>query len=230
MGLLVSPVCYFAVTIAKKKLGYDDSLDAFGCHGVGGIFGAISTGVFATKSVNPLGADGLLAGNASLVGFQLIAEGITIVWSGLATFLILKGISLFIKLRVSDRSGIAAADPDLLPVGSVVQIAKLPDRYNGIYTVMDTGPKVHGRHLDLYIWNCDEALELGRRDMVITVLRLGWNPRNSTPRLVDRLFRQREAASRPRRPIPSRPSSRSRAAGSPACQFLILVLQLNSLK
>jgi len=91
------------------------------------------------------------------------------------------------------RSGIAAADPDLLPVGSVVQIDKLPDRYNGVYTVMDTGPKVHGRHLDIYIWNCDEALELGRRDMVITVLRMGWNPKNSTPRLVDRLFRQREA-------------------------------------
>src|SRR3954470_5599632 len=78
---------------------------------------------------------------------------------------------------VNVRSGIAAADADLLPVGSVVQIDKLPDQYNGIYTVMDTGPKVHGRHLDLYIWNCDEALELGRRDMVITVLRMGWNPR-----------------------------------------------------
>ena len=78
-------------------------------------------------------------------------------------------------------------------MGSVVQIDKLPDRYNGVYTVMDTGPKVHGRHLDIYIWNCDEALELGRRDMVITVLRMGWNPRNSSPTLVDRLFRQREA-------------------------------------
>jgi 3D (Asp-Asp-Asp) domain-containing protein len=62
---------------------------------------------------------------------------------------------------VNVRSGIAAADPDLLPVGSVVQIDKLPDRYNGVYTVMDTGPKVHGRHLDIYIWNCDEALRLG---------------------------------------------------------------------
>src|SRR5687767_11372134 len=79
---------------------------------------------------------------------------------------------------VNVRTGIAAADPDILPVGSVVRIDKLPERYNGIYTVMDTGPKVHGRHLDLYIWNCDEALELGRRDMVITVLRMGWNPRN----------------------------------------------------
>src|SRR5688572_15080430 len=94
---------------------------------------------------------------------------------------------------VNVRSGIVAADPDLLPVGSVVQIEKLPEKYNGIYTVMDTGPKVHGRHLDIYVWNCDEALVLGRRAMMITVLRMGWNPRNSTPRLVDRLFRQREA-------------------------------------
>jgi 3D (Asp-Asp-Asp) domain-containing protein len=99
---------------------------------------------------------------------------------------------------VNVRSGIAAADPDLLPVGSVVQIDKLPERYNGIYTIMDTGPKVHGRHLDLYIWNCDEALELGRRQMSITVLRMGWNPRNSTPKLVERLFRQREAVLPPR--------------------------------
>src|SRR5688500_11305326 len=53
---------------------------------------------------------------------------------------------------VNVRSGIAAADPDLLPVGSVVQIDKLPDRYNGIYTVTDTGPKVRGRHPALYVW------------------------------------------------------------------------------
>jgi Amt family ammonium transporter len=103
MGLCVSPVCYFAITFMKKKLGYDDSLDAFGCHGVGGIFGASATGIFATKSVNPLGADGLLAGNPGQVGVQLLAVGVTILWSGLATFIILKVISLFIKLRVSDK-------------------------------------------------------------------------------------------------------------------------------
>jgi 3D (Asp-Asp-Asp) domain-containing protein len=94
---------------------------------------------------------------------------------------------------VNVRSGIAAADPDLLPVGSVVKIDRLGSRYDGVYTVMDTGPKVHGRHLDIYIWNCNEALQLGRRPMVITVLRMGWNPQNSTPSLVNRLFRQREA-------------------------------------
>ena len=113
---------------------------------------------------------------------------------------------------VNVRSGIAAADPDLLPVGSVVQIEKLPEKYNGIYTVMDTGPKVHGRHLDLYVWNCDEALELGRRPMVVSVLRMGWNPRNSTPSLVERLFRQREAVLPPRPVWP--PAAQAREVNS----------------
>src|SRR5512140_2697542 len=95
---------------------------------------------------------------------------------------------------VNVQTGIAAADASLLPVGSVIQVDKLGERYNGIYTIMDTGPSVQGRHIDLYVWNCNEALALGRRDIVLTVLRLGWNPRASTPGLIDRLFRQREAS------------------------------------
>jgi 3D (Asp-Asp-Asp) domain-containing protein len=95
---------------------------------------------------------------------------------------------------VNVRTGIAAADPDLLPVGSVIQVERLEDRYNGIYTIMDTGPAVQGRHIDIYVWSCNEALALGRRLAGITVLRLGWNPKASTPTLVDRLFREREAA------------------------------------
>ena len=96
---------------------------------------------------------------------------------------------------VNVRNGIAAADPDLLPVGSVIQVDRLGDRYNGIYTIMDTGPAVQGRHIDIYMWNCDEArYEFGKRSAGLTVLRLGWNPRASTPSLVDRLFRRREAA------------------------------------
>ncbi len=79
------------------------------------------------------------------------------------------------------RTGIAAADPDLLPVGSVIQIHSLGARYNGIYTVMDTGPKVQGRHIDVYMWSCHEALDFGRRPVQISVLRHGWNPRASTP-------------------------------------------------
>ena len=95
---------------------------------------------------------------------------------------------------VNVRSGIAAADPDLLPVGSVIQVDRLGERYNGIYTIMDTGPAVQGRQIDLYMWSCNEALALGRRDAAVTVVRLGWNPKASTPRLIDRLFRQRETA------------------------------------
>lgn len=88
---------------------------------------------------------------------------------------------------VDVTTGIAAADPKLLPEGSVIEIdgipdrgaRSLPDRYRGIYTVMDTGPAVNGRHIDLYLWSCNEALSFGRRDAVVTVLRLGWHPRNS---------------------------------------------------
>ena len=93
---------------------------------------------------------------------------------------------------VNVRHGIAAADPQLIPVGSVVRVDKLAERYDGIYTVMDTGPKVQGRHVDIYLWSCNDALQLGRRAISLTVLRLGWSPQASRPSLVDRLFRQRE--------------------------------------
>ena len=93
---------------------------------------------------------------------------------------------------VNVRNGIAAADPQLLPIGSVVQIDELGEKYDGIYTVMDTGPKVQGRHVDVYLWSCHEALQVGRRPMKLTVLRLGWNPQASQPSLIDRLFRARE--------------------------------------
>jgi len=97
---------------------------------------------------------------------------------------------------VNVRSGIAAADPDLLPVGSVVQVDAPGARYDGVYTVMDTGPKVQGRHVDLYMWSCHEALRFGRTAIRIVVLRLGWNPTHSAPSLVDSLFKRRENAAR----------------------------------
>jgi 3D (Asp-Asp-Asp) domain-containing protein len=80
---------------------------------------------------------------------------------------------------VSPQSGIAAADPALLPEGSVVEVEGAGDRYRGIYTVMDTGPKVAGRHVDLYMWSCVEAMAFGRRNITLTVLRHGWNPRDT---------------------------------------------------
>jgi 3D (Asp-Asp-Asp) domain-containing protein len=114
---------------------------------------------------------------------------------------------------VNVRTGIAAGDPDLLPVGSVIQVDRLGERYDGVYTIMDTGPKVHGRHIDIYMWNCNEALQLGRRTMQLTVLRLGWNPSASKPRLIDRLFRQREANLPPPPPWPPVATPAAAAAG-----------------
>jgi len=92
------------------------------------------------------------------------------------------------------RTGIAAADDSILPVGSVVNVATENPRYNGVYTVMDTGPRVQGRLLDLYMWSCHEALAFGRKRIQVTVLRLGWNPQASTSGVIDRLFRRRERA------------------------------------
>jgi 3D (Asp-Asp-Asp) domain-containing protein len=92
------------------------------------------------------------------------------------------------------RTGIAAADDDILPVGSVVNVTTENAKYNGVYTIMDTGPAVQGRLIDLYMWSCHEALAFGRKPIEVTVLRLGWNPRASTPSLIDRLFRRGERA------------------------------------
>jgi 3D (Asp-Asp-Asp) domain-containing protein len=94
------------------------------------------------------------------------------------------------------RTGVAAADPTLLPVGSVVNVAAGDKRYSGVYTVMDTGPQVQGRVLDLYMWSCHEALSFGRKEVQVTVLRLGWDPTASAPGLIDRVFIRREAARR----------------------------------
>jgi 3D (Asp-Asp-Asp) domain-containing protein len=74
------------------------------------------------------------------------------------------------------KRGMAAADPRMLPLGSIVQLDGAPEGHEGIYTVLDTGPKVQGRHVDLYMWSCHEALAFGRRPVTLTVLRLGWNP------------------------------------------------------
>lgn len=119
---------------------------------------------------------------------------------------------------VGVRTGVAAADPALLPVGSVVRLETPNPRYSGVWTVMDTGPAVRGRTVDLYLWSCKEALVFGRRPIRLTVLRLGWNPQNSIPGMVDSLFRQREAESKrpvapavlptmPAGPAPTLPSS-----------------------
>src|SRR5947209_17130741 len=93
---------------------------------------------------------------------------------------------------VTAQTGVAAADPELLPVGSVVEIDSLPPKYNGIYTVLDTGPSIQGREVDLYMWSCNEALQFGRRPIHLTVLRMGWNPSATTPTFFDRMFKRSE--------------------------------------
>jgi 3D (Asp-Asp-Asp) domain-containing protein len=95
---------------------------------------------------------------------------------------------------VVPRSGIAAADDELLPVGSVIQVSSLGPRYDGVYTIMDTGPKVQGRHIDIYLWSCTEAVTFGRRAATVVVLRLGWSPRDTAPTLVDRLLNWGQSA------------------------------------
>lgn len=97
---------------------------------------------------------------------------------------------------VGVRTGIAAADPAILPVGSVVRLETPNPKYSGVWTVMDTGPAVRGRTVDLYLWSCKDALQFGRRKVRLTVLRLGWSPENSIPGMVDTLFRKREAESK----------------------------------
>jgi 3D (Asp-Asp-Asp) domain-containing protein len=106
---------------------------------------------------------------------------------------------------VAVQRGVAATDPELLPVGSVIEIDSLPSQYDGIYTVMDTGPAVQGREVDLYMWSCNEALQFGRQPIHLTVLRLGWNPRATTPGFLDRFFKGAEPELLPARPLPQAP-------------------------
>ncbi|MBU0665117.1 MAG: ammonium transporter [Proteobacteria bacterium] len=99
MGGVAGVLCYLAV-LAKSKLGYDDSLDVVGVHGVGGIWGALATGIFASSVVNPAG-NGLLNGNPHQLVVQAIGVGSTIAYSVVVTFILLKVIDVIIGLRVS---------------------------------------------------------------------------------------------------------------------------------
>lgn len=118
---------------------------------------------------------------------------------------------------VSVRTGIAAADPALLPVGTVVRLDTPDSKLDGIWTVMDTGPSVQGRTIDLYLWSCHDALRFGRKQIQLEVLRLGWNPQNSQPGRVQSLYRQREMQRfTPAAPITPAPSNDAVPAIAPA--------------
>ena len=110
IGVFVSIFCYIAVAVVKQKLGYDDALDVFGVHGIGGIWGAIATGLFASKAVNPAGADGLFFGNPKQVFIQLLAVGVTIAYSAVGSFIICTIVDVVMKVRVTAKDEIIGLD------------------------------------------------------------------------------------------------------------------------
>ena len=104
IGIVVSPICYFMMSVVKKRFGYDDALDAFGCHGVGGIWGGIATGIFAQKSINGVARwDGLIYGDYHLFLAQIISIVATIAVAIVGTLICASIVKLFTPLRVSDH-------------------------------------------------------------------------------------------------------------------------------
>jgi Amt family ammonium transporter len=118
IGLVAGVGCFLMVTEVKKRLAYDDSLDVFGVHGTGGAIGALLTGVFATRTINPIFKDaagnplpvGLVDGNPAQVLNQLIAIGITIALAVVGSYVLLKVVDLTIGLRVSEEEEIRGLD------------------------------------------------------------------------------------------------------------------------
>ncbi|MBX9942756.1 MAG: ammonium transporter [Reyranella sp.] len=113
IGLVAGVVCFWGATGLKKAMGYDDSLDAFGVHGVGGFVGAILTGVFAVEVIGGEGKKGLVDGNAAQVLTQLWGTLVVVAWCAIATFVILKIIDALIGLRVTTEEEIEGLDINL---------------------------------------------------------------------------------------------------------------------
>jgi ammonium transporter, Amt family len=109
IGLGAGIFCYTAIQLTKR-LRVDDALDVFGVHGVGGAWGAIATGIFATVAVNGAAKDGLLAGNPGQLGVQAVAVGASILYSAVMTFVILKLIDVFVGLRVPESEEVLGLD------------------------------------------------------------------------------------------------------------------------
>jgi Amt family ammonium transporter len=103
IGVGAGLICWLSVTFMKTRFGYDDSLDAFGVHGVGGLWGALATGLWATTDVNPAGADGLFYGNPGQFLIQCKAAVITVVYSFVMSLVLLKVVDVVLKLRVPEH-------------------------------------------------------------------------------------------------------------------------------
>lgn len=109
IGFGAGAICYFGVNI-KNFFGYDDSLDAVGIHGVGGTFGALATGLFASKAINAAGADGVFFGNPSLLLVQLLSVAVAIVYAFCVTWIILKALDWTMGLRVQQEEEVEGLD------------------------------------------------------------------------------------------------------------------------
>lgn len=110
IGMMVAVICYLAVAVIKAKLGYDDALDAFGVHGVGGTFGTIATGIFAQKAINAAGNDGLLFGNVHQFLVQGLLVIVAIVFAVVMTFIIFKIVDTLIGMRVEENNEVVGLD------------------------------------------------------------------------------------------------------------------------
>ena len=110
IGLVGGAVCYFAVAVLKEKLGYDDSLDAFGVHGIGGTWGAIATGIWATTEINPAGANGLFYGETHLFTAQLISIVVAYVLAVAGSFIIYRLVSSFMEVRADETEELTGLD------------------------------------------------------------------------------------------------------------------------
>ena len=108
MGLLVSPICYFFISVVKNKFGFDDTADVFGVHGIGGLFGALATGIFASASLGGIGyAEGVTMGGQFFT--QVKAVVVTILWCGIGSIILYKLVDVIVGLRVSveaEREGL----------------------------------------------------------------------------------------------------------------------------
>ena len=110
IGLVGGIVCYFAVAVLKEKLGYDDALDAFGVHGIGGTWGAIATGIWATTDVNPTGANGLFYGDSHLFTAQLISIVVAYALAIGGSYILFKIVSLITDVRADEAEELTGLD------------------------------------------------------------------------------------------------------------------------
>ena len=110
IGLAGGVICYFAVTYIKHRIGYDDSLDAFGVHGVGGTWGSIATGLWATLTVNPDGANGLFYGSGDLLFAQVVSTAAAYVLAVAGTYVLYKIVSAVTEVRATDEEEIVGLD------------------------------------------------------------------------------------------------------------------------